>query len=176
MSKGIVGSVKEAFATYISNDSPAVIPTKFKSIETFCQIFSDHGAVCILCHPNQRLHDTERIKVVVASGLAHGLAAIEKYHPQCDYKQLEFFDGTVSIASDYHGIAKPGNLLGNLAMNAIMTPEEKIKLVSLLFGRLVTITDPAAKEEEEPLAEQELGVFQTPPSGCESTTDVYQSE
>jgi predicted metal-dependent phosphoesterase TrpH len=108
--KGVVGSVEEAFARLLNNDSPYYLPRADTSVETAIEMIRSAGGVCVFAHPFARRRGRVVEPSVIADLAAIGLTGVEVDHPdhdRADRDALRGLAGELGLlttgSSDYHG-------------------------------------------------------------------------
>lgn len=116
--KGYVGSVREAFKTWLSPDKGYYTPPKRPDAYETIRFIKSMGAVAVLAHPFLNL-DEAGLHAFLPEAVSCGLDAMEtmyaKYDPQTTLlaKSLAAQYGILeSGGSDFHGTAKPDIALG----------------------------------------------------------------
>ncbi|MEU6697939.1 PHP domain-containing protein [Pseudonocardia sp. NPDC046786] len=111
---GVVGSVSEAFAELLHNDSPYYVPRADTLVETAVEMISVAGGVAVFAHPLARVRGTVIEPSVLVDLAGRGLAGIEVDHPNHVpddrglLRALAAEHGLlVTGSSDYHGTNKP---------------------------------------------------------------------
>ena len=111
---GVVGSVSEAFADLLHNDSPYYVPRADTLVETAVEMISAAGGVAVFAHPLARVRGTVIEPSVLVDLAGRGLAGIEVDHPNHVpddrglLRALAAEHGLlVTGSSDYHGTNKP---------------------------------------------------------------------
>ncbi|WP_344023768.1 PHP domain-containing protein [Pseudonocardia kongjuensis] len=111
---GVVGSVSEAFAELLHNDSPYYVPRADTLVETAVEMISAAGGVAVFAHPLARVRGTVIEPSVLVDLAGRGLAGIEVDHPNHVpddrglLRALAAEHGLlVTGSSDYHGTNKP---------------------------------------------------------------------
>jgi 3',5'-nucleoside bisphosphate phosphatase len=119
-----VSSTREAFARYLGDTSPAVVPGLRLDWEEAIALTAAAGGVAALAHPPYNLHEAE-LKTL-ADG---GLGAIEVDGPAvsarlgrrwCDW--ADRFDLVPIAGSDFHALDRPGRWVG-----AVVTPDATLE-------------------------------------------------
>ena len=116
--KGYVGSVREAFKTWLSPDKGYYTPPKRPDAYETIRFIKSMGAVAVLAHPFLNL-DEAGLHAFLPKAVSCGLDAMEtmyaKYDPQTTLlaKSIaEQYGILESGGSDFHGTAKPDIALG----------------------------------------------------------------
>ena len=111
---GVVGSVSEAFAELLHNDSPYYVPRADTLVETAVEMISAAGGGAVFAHPLARVRGTVIEPSVLVDLAGRGLAGIEVDHPNHVpddrglLRALAAEHGLlVTGSSDYHGTNKP---------------------------------------------------------------------
>lgn len=106
MEKGIVGSVAEAFETYLGKEGKAYVNPPRISPQEAINLIQAAGGVAVLAHPGLYGDDG-----MVEQLIHHGLDGIEVFHPdhgkQEEERYLEIGNKhglIISAGSDFHGI------------------------------------------------------------------------
>ena len=138
MRKGYVQSVAEAFEKYLADGGPAYITRALPSPAEAIALIREVGGIPSLAHPVYITRLAEPFEQVCATLKGHGLVGLETLYSSHTPQQTERF---LSIArehgllptggSDFHGDAKPGNLVGigygNLKVSAgLLEPLEEL--------------------------------------------------
>jgi len=134
--KGKVSSVRDAFAKYIGNDSPAYVK-KFKlSPEEASDMIKSVGGVAVLAHPNTINRENNALKDIVAMLVGQGIQGIEVYHSDlnakdsAEFKKLaDEYKLLITGGSDCHGLGKKEVLLGKVKVPYGLV--EKLRQASL---------------------------------------------
>lgn len=106
--KGYIGSIKEAFIRYLSDDALGIIESNYHTFEKVIDIVKKAGGVAVLAHPG-RLYNADQLETLVQGGFD----GIETKHPSHNYeiqKVIEEFAEKYNLlmtgGSDFHGDAK----------------------------------------------------------------------
>lgn len=106
--KGYVGTFKEAFIRYLSDEKLGTIKNNYESLDRVIEIVKQAGGVTILAHPG-RLYNQEELKRFAEAGID----GLEVIHPSHYYKlQKKMADFAQdrhllqSGGSDFHGKEK----------------------------------------------------------------------
>lgn len=106
--KGYIGSVKEAFIRYLSDDALGIIESNYYAFDKVINMVKKAGGVVVLAHPG-RLYGPDELKQLVQAGFD----GIETKHPSHNYeiqKQIEEFAARHNLlmtgGSDFHGEAR----------------------------------------------------------------------
>lgn len=91
--KGFVGSIKEAFYSYLAEDMPAYIYKSDILVTKAIQIINKSGGTAVLAHPANWFKPAFLYKLI-----DYGLDGIEVYHPSHNTNQTNHYK---SIASQY---------------------------------------------------------------------------
>lgn len=131
--KGVVGSVQEAFDTYLAKGRPAYVEKARLGPERVAELARNSGGVAVLAHPLSLGVDPAELEETVAKLAAAGFAGLEadygRYSPaeRAELTTLARRHGLVATGgSDYHGTYKPdlavGTGRGDLAVpDAVIT-------------------------------------------------------
>ena len=133
--KGYTASVREAFDTLLSKNSPYFRPRKFPDVFDMIEYIGKIGAVSILAHPFLQF-DEVGLREFLAEAKKHGLCGMETVYTEYSEEQTALakiitkeFELLESGGSDFHGSTKPdvafGVGFGNLKVPASFA--EKIK-------------------------------------------------
>ncbi len=114
---GVVGSVDEAFDTYLNHRSPYHEPKDDLDVLTGVRLVTEAGGVAVFAHPLARRRGRVVGDDVVAAMAGAGLAGLEVDHPDHDEADRAHLRGLaadlgllVTGSSDYHGTNKPVRL------------------------------------------------------------------
>jgi hypothetical protein len=117
--RGYVGSVQEAFDTYLAKGKAAYIDRYRLDPPDAVALLAAAGAMPVLAHPSQLTISVERIRSLTIELKAKGLGGIEVYTPYSDdtlVAAMERLAGELRLlktgGSDFHGESKPDHLLG----------------------------------------------------------------
>ena len=106
--KGYVGSIREAFIRYLSDERLGVIKNNYESFNVVIKTLKQAGGVAVLAHPG-RMYDEKQLEELQQGGLD----GIETKHPSHTYerqKWIETFAEKYNLletgGSDYHGEPK----------------------------------------------------------------------
>lgn len=110
---GVVGSVDEAFAELLHNDSPYYVPRADTRVETAVEMIVAAGGVAVFAHPLARTRGVVVEPSVLVDLIGWGLGGIEVDHPNHAPVDRELLRGIVAEhgllatgSSDYHGTNK----------------------------------------------------------------------
>jgi predicted metal-dependent phosphoesterase TrpH len=113
MAAGLVSSVTEAFATYLSGRGPYYVSKADTALMTAIGLVRGAGGVPVLAHPRSRGAAAITDEAMIRSCVDAGLAGIEVDHPdhspdaRADLRRLADRFGLIRTgASDYHGSNK----------------------------------------------------------------------
>ncbi|BBF99960.1 MULTISPECIES: PHP domain-containing protein [Pseudonocardia] len=111
---GVVGSVSEAFAELLHNDSPYYVPRADTLVETAVEMITAAGGIAVFAHPLARVRGTVVEPSVLADLAAGGLGGVEVDHPNHEPDDRALLRALaaehallVTGSSDYHGTNKP---------------------------------------------------------------------
>ncbi len=103
--KGYVGSQREAFIRYLSNQRLGTIPSDYVTVKEAIAIVKKAGGAVVLAHPGQMYDEKELDRLVDA-----GIDGLEVLHPSHNYeiqKSMEAYaqkhNLLVTGGSDFHG-------------------------------------------------------------------------
>ena len=120
---GGTGSVMEAYAKYIHDDSPVYVPRKTVSPHDAVEIIYDAGGVPVIAHP----HDLDIAESLVKELMTYGLRGIEAYHRKHSPACVEYFSSMaedlgliVTGGSDFHA---PNIINGQIILGKNFVPE-----------------------------------------------------
>lgn len=120
---GGTGSVMEAYAKYIHDDSPVYVPRKTVSPHDAVEIIYDAGGVPVIAHP----HDLDIAESLVKELMTYGLRGIEAYHRKHSPACVEYFSSMaedlgliVTGGSDFHA---PNIMNGQIILGKNFVPE-----------------------------------------------------
>lgn len=126
--KGYCGSVKEAFARWLSQKHGYYSPPPRPDVFRVIRMIQSLGAVSVLAHPFLNL-DEKELRDFLPEAKAAGLAGIELFYPLFDREQTaqleaiaEEYGLLVSGGSDFHGENKPDIRLGT-GKNNLQIPD-----------------------------------------------------
>lgn len=118
MEAGYVGSVKEAFRSYLSKTGGFYKEPQRISVWQMLEFINSIGAVSVLAHPFLNLTD-EELEILLPKAKEAGLVGMECYYSLYDevttadsLALAEKFGLLPSGGSDYHGERKPGIEVG----------------------------------------------------------------
>ena len=126
--KGYCDSVRDAFATLLSKESPYFRPRVYPNVFDMIEYARSIGAVPILAHPFLQF-DEEELREFLREAKKHGLCGMETVYTEFSDSQVALakkiakeFDLIESGGSDFHGSTKPdvafGVGFGNLRVPA----------------------------------------------------------
>ena len=122
-SAGGTGSVIEAYAKYIHDDSPVYVPRKTVSPHDAVEVIYDAGGVPVIAHP----HDIDIAESLIKELMTCGLRGIEAYHRKHSPACVEYFSSMaeelgliVTGGSDFHA---PNIMNGQIIMGKNFIPE-----------------------------------------------------
>lgn len=108
LDKGYVGSFREAFIRYLSDEQLGTIYNEYYNYKKVITIVKEAGGAVVIAHPGRLYSDTELEHLVDA-----GVDGIEVMHPSHDYetqKHIEDFADKHNLlktgGSDFHGSDK----------------------------------------------------------------------
>lgn len=120
---GGTGSVIEAYAKYIHDDSSVYVPRKTVSPQEAVEIIYDAGGVPVIAHP----HDIDIAESLIKELMTHGLRGIEAYHRKHSPACVEYFSSMaeelgliVTGGSDFHA---PNIMNGQIILGKNFVPE-----------------------------------------------------
>ncbi len=99
---GGTGSVTEAYAKYINDDSPVYVKRKTVSPHDACEIIYDAGGIPVFAHPI----DVEISESLAKELINYGLRGIEAYHRKHSPAVVEYYS---SLAEEYGLIITGGS-------------------------------------------------------------------
>lgn len=117
--KGVVGSVKDAFAKYIGKNAPYYVERRKISTRQAIETILNAGGVPVIAHPGQLLLSETHLLSWIDYMIGFGLRGLECYHSG-HTRQWEVFlrrvckerGLLVTGGSDFHGTVKPDIALG----------------------------------------------------------------
>lgn len=116
--KGYVGSVKEAFARYLSPEQGYYVPPRRMDAFEAIRFLKSLGAVTVLAHPFLNL-DEAALRAFLPEAKASGLDAMETLYPKYEEATTrlacnlaEEYGLLHSGGSDFHGKSKPDIQIG----------------------------------------------------------------
>jgi predicted metal-dependent phosphoesterase TrpH len=111
---GVVGSVSEAFAELLHNDSPYYVPKVDTPVRRAVEMVRAAGGVAVFAHPLARRRGRVVEPSVIAELAADGLTGVEVDHPDHSPEDRALLRAlaadtglVVTGSSDYHGTNKP---------------------------------------------------------------------
>ncbi|MDD3436138.1 MAG: PHP domain-containing protein [Candidatus Gastranaerophilales bacterium] len=120
---GGVGSVIEAYAKYINDNSPVYVKRKTATPHDAVEIIYDAGGIPVIAHP----HDLENAKELIEGLMHYGLRGIEAYHRKHSPAIIEYFSSMaeeleliVTGGSDFHA---PNIMNGQIILGKNFVPE-----------------------------------------------------
>lgn len=99
---GGTGSVAEAYAKYINDDSPVYVKRKTVSPHDACEVIYDAGGIPVFAHPI----DVEISESLAKELINYGLRGIEAYHRKHSPAVVEYYS---SLAEEYGLIITGGS-------------------------------------------------------------------
>lgn len=110
---GVVGSVDDAFAELLHNDSPYYVARADTAVETAVEMISAAGGLAVFAHPLARVRGTVVDPSVLVELAGRGLAGVEVDHPNHTPDDRALLRGLATRhgllatgSSDYHGTNK----------------------------------------------------------------------
>lgn len=105
---------------YCSSGKIAFAPIVFPSVQEIVEMLHEQGAIAVLAHPGQNLHeDLKHLEEVLNCGI-DGIEVYSSYH---DAQQIAFYqvwakayNMLITCGSDFHGATKPDIKLGDHGM------------------------------------------------------------
>ena len=139
--KGYCDSVRDAFATLLSKESPYFRPRRFPDVFEMIDYARNIGAVSILAHPFLQF-DEDGLREFLTEAKKHGLCGMETVYTEFSDEQVALakriakeFDLIESGGSDFHGSTKPdvafGVGFGNLRVPASFADTIKERMINL---------------------------------------------
>ncbi len=120
---GGTGSVIEAYAKYIHDDSPVYVPRKTVSPHDAVEVIYEAGGVPVIAHP----HDIDIAEELIKDLMNYGLRGIEAYHRKHSPACVEYFSSMaerlgliVTGGSDFHA---PNIMNGQIILGKNFVPE-----------------------------------------------------
>jgi len=115
LSRGYVGSIKEAFDRYIDDNGPCYVPREKVTPAQAVRLILDAGGIPVLAHPTLYHMSDERLDTLTAvlkdAGLI-GIEAIYSTYSAAEERQIRTLAAKygllISGGSDFHGANKPG--------------------------------------------------------------------
>ncbi len=110
---GVVGSINEAFARLLSDDSPYYVPKEDSPVGTAIELITRAGGVAVIAHPWARsrgaILDEPALTALVDAGMA-GIEVDHVDHAPADRARLRELAAELGVfttgSSDYHGTHK----------------------------------------------------------------------
>lgn len=122
-SVGGTGSVMEAYAKYINDNSPVYVQRKTVSPYDAVEIIYDAGGIPVIAHP----HDLDSAEELIKELMLCGLRGIEAYHRKHSPAIVEYFSSMaeelgliVTGGSDFHA---PNIMNGQIILGKNFVPE-----------------------------------------------------
>lgn len=139
--KGYTSSIREAFKTLLSKESPYFRPRRFPDAFEMIEYIRSIGAVSILAHPFLQF-DEDSLRVFLTEAKKRGLCGMETVYTEFSEEQIALakqiareFDLIESGGSDFHGSTKPdvafGVGFGDLRVPASFAEKIKKKMTEL---------------------------------------------
>ena len=127
VSKGFVGSYKEAFDRYLGDNKCAYVPRETLNYEESMELITKAGGVPVLAHPLLYKMSDTNLENMMVKLRQKGLKAVEVYystHSNSDTQHVMAMANRVGLiysgGSDFHGATKPkidmGTGMGKLAV------------------------------------------------------------
>lgn len=120
---GGTGSVMEAYAKYINDNSPVYVKRKTVTPHEAVEILYDAGAIPVIAHP----HDLDMAGDLIKDLMHYGLRGIEAYHRKHSPAIVEYFSSMaeelgliVTGGSDFHA---PNVMNGQIILGKNFVPE-----------------------------------------------------
>lgn len=127
---GGTGSVMEAYAKYINDNSPVYVKRKTVTPHEAVEIIYDAGGIPVIAHP----HDLDNAGVLIKDLMHYGLRGIEAYHRKHSPAIVEYFSSMaeelgliVTGGSDFHA---PNVMNGQIILGKNFVPE-------WIYGKLI---------------------------------------
>jgi predicted metal-dependent phosphoesterase TrpH len=127
---GGTGSVMEAYAKYINDNSPVYVKRKTVTPHEAVEIIYDAGGIPVIAHP----HDLENARELIKDLMNCGLRGIEAYHRKHSPAIVEYFSSMaedfgliVTGGSDFHA---PNVMNGQIILGKNFVPE-------WIYGKLI---------------------------------------
>lgn len=122
-SAGGTGSVMEAYAKYINDNSPVYVQRKTVTPHEAVEIIYDAGGIPVIAHP----HDLDNAEALIKDLMHCGLRGIEAYHRKHSPAIVEYFSSMaeelgliVTGGSDFHA---PNIMNGQILLGKNFVPE-----------------------------------------------------
>ena len=135
LEKGYVGSIKEAFKTFLEEDRGLYIPPERFALPDAIRFLKEIKAVSVLAHPLKEI-TPDRLREILPELIDCGLVAIETMHSsysdefiKISKKIKEEFNLLESGGSDFHASIKPGVRLGVVNENLSISDDVFEKLL-----------------------------------------------
>ena len=127
---GGTGSVMEAYAKYINDNSPVYVKRKTVTPHDAVEIIYDAGGIPVIAHP----HDLDNAEELIKDLMHYGLRGIEAYHRKHSPAIVEYFSSMaeelgliVTGGSDFHA---PNIMNGQIVLGKNFVPE-------WIYGKLI---------------------------------------
>jgi 3',5'-nucleoside bisphosphate phosphatase len=117
--KGVVGSIQEAFDTWLAKGRPAYVDKERLSVERALELARASGCAPVLAHPLSLGLDPTELDSTVASLAGLGMAGVEGIYGRYSPEERQLISDlgrrhglVVTGGSDYHGTYKPDLSVG----------------------------------------------------------------
>ncbi len=122
-SAGGTGSVMEAYAKYINDNSPVYVKRKTVTPQDAVEIIYEAGGIPVIAHP----HDLDIAEKLIKDLMHYGLRGIEAYHRKHSPAIVEYFSSmaeelglVVTGGSDFHA---PNIMNGQIILGKNFVPD-----------------------------------------------------
>ncbi len=130
--KGYVSSVKEAFDHYLDESAKGYVQRVEPALQEGIEWILEAGGLPALAHPVRLARRySQPLEEIVAEMCAIGLRGIEVYHhDHCEAEAQQYralagrFGLAITGGSDFHGVNKPGVVLGRSHHGVLAIPRE----------------------------------------------------
>lgn len=136
--KGYTPSIRAAFDTLLSKDSPYFRPRKFPDVLEMIEYIGKIDAVSVLAHPFLQFGESG-LRTFLKEAKKYGLCGMETVYTEFDEKQTataraiaEEFGLVESGGSDFHGTTKPDVALG-VGFGNLRVPESFAKTIKAKY-------------------------------------------
>jgi hypothetical protein len=132
VSRGYVGSEREAFDRFLARGRPAYVERQRLSADRAIRLIRDESGLPVLAHPGLLPRQPEEISALIRSLADRGMAGVEVYYPGHDAPMTAHLESTArqcglaaSGGTDYHGECSAVRLggEGSFAVHADMVSE-----------------------------------------------------
>ncbi|MDD4587441.1 MAG: PHP domain-containing protein [Heliobacteriaceae bacterium] len=128
---GVAASVAEAFEKFLAVGRPAYVKKDKVSPEEGVKLIREAGGIPVIAHPGHLpVIGSAELTALISRLIPFGLLGIEAYYPEHSWTNVRRFVRLaaefgllVTGGSDFHGISKPQNRLGQVLPDGGPVPE-----------------------------------------------------